>query len=161
MKKISLILCILLMAGTAFGASQFYSPTELSYHNPSKAFQGYNLFHPLAGQQTTFLIDMNGEVVHTWPMDDDKWVVSNMAHLYDDGLLLREQSPLYIGRFKVGTNQGNPQTGTVYKFLDWNGNEVYSVRHPLHKDATEAELQVRRARGLHFRADTRTARGNP
>jgi hypothetical protein len=142
MKKISLIICVLLMAGTAFGASQFYSSTELSYHDPDKAFQGYNLFHPLGGEQTTFLIDMNGEIVNRWPMDADKFVVSNSVHLYEDGLLLRTQTPQYVGRFRLTSSQGNPLLGSQYQFLDWDSNVVAEVRHPDHKDPTEAELQA-------------------
>lgn len=141
MKKILSALTVLLMASTAFAASQFYSPTQLSYHNPDTAYQGYTLFHSMNGDQTTFLIDMEGQVVHTWPMDADKWSISNSVHLYKNGLLLRTQTPQYVGRFKLGSSGGNPSLGTVYKFLDWENNEVYSVRHPLHKDPTEAELQ--------------------
>lgn len=132
---------MLLMAGSAFAASQFYSSTELSYHDPDKAFQGYNLFHSMGGVQTTYLLDMNGEVVHSWAMDADKWSISNSVHLYEDGLLLRTQTPQYVGRFKLRSSGGNPRLGTVYKFLDWDGNEVYSVRHPNHKVPTEEELQ--------------------
>ncbi len=141
MKKIVLVFTAILMASTAYAASQFYSTTEKSYHNADKAYQGYTMFHPMSGEQTTFLIDMEGQVVHTWPMDADKWSISNSVHLYDNGLLLRCQTPQYVGRFKLGSSGGNPLLGSVYKFLDWENNEVYSLRHPLHKDPTEAELQ--------------------
>ncbi len=141
MKKILLVLTVTLMASAAYAASQFYSATELNYHNPDTAYQGYTLFHSMNGEQTTFLIDMEGQVVHAWPMDADKWSISNSVHFYENGLLLRTQTPQYVGKFKLGSSGGNPMLGTVYKFLDWNNNEVYSVRHPLHKDPTEAELQ--------------------
>ena len=141
MKKSLLILTVMLMTSAAFAASQFYSATELNYHNSETAFQGYTLFHSMTGEQTTFLIDMEGQVVHTWPMDADKWSISNSVHLYENGLLLRCQTPQYVGRFKLGSSGGDPMLGSVYKFLDWNNNEIYSVRHPNHKDPSEAQLQ--------------------
>ena len=42
----------------------FYEPSELRYWDRSKACNGYTLFD---GGRTTYLIDMEGQVVNTWP----------------------------------------------------------------------------------------------
>jgi hypothetical protein len=42
------------------------SRTGLVAHDPDRAFQGYTLFTPMFGDGTVYLLDMGGEVVHTW-----------------------------------------------------------------------------------------------
>ncbi|MDE2694165.1 MAG: aryl-sulfate sulfotransferase [Paracoccaceae bacterium] len=43
--------------------------TGVTYHNRTKAEQGYILFSPLANLNKTLIIDMNGQVVHEWKHD--------------------------------------------------------------------------------------------
>ena len=49
------------------------------------AFAGYTLFAPLTST-TTYLIDLQGRVVHSWP---SKYTPGQSAYLLDDGSLLR------------------------------------------------------------------------
>src|SRR5438874_10375391 len=53
--------------------------------NDSRAFQGYTLFAPLV-HPTTYLIDMEGKIVHTWESDCGPGL---SAYLLEDGHLLR------------------------------------------------------------------------
>ena len=61
------------------------------------AYAGYTLFNPIFSR-TTFLLDLCGRVVHSWPADCD---MGSMVHLLDDGSILRgglvEESPLFMG----------------------------------------------------------------
>ena len=53
--------------------------------NDPGAYQGYTLLSPLQSR-TTFLIDMNGRVVHSWVTDSTP---ASIAYLLDNGNLLR------------------------------------------------------------------------
>src|SRR5262249_54050086 len=54
------------------------------------AFAGYTLFAP-QHSTTTYLVDMKGEVAHTWP---SKYTPGEAVYLLDDGSLLRcEREP--------------------------------------------------------------------
>lgn len=58
--------------------------------NSSAAFQGYTLYTPL-NSMTTYLVDMEGREVHTWP---SKYLPGQSVYLLDDGSLLRtERAP--------------------------------------------------------------------
>jgi len=97
-------------AGTAhYDALQ--RQTETQYWDASNAANGYTLF---STQGTTYLIDMQGRVAHTWATGTD-------ARLLDSGNLL-----------DWATNTSG-QTGL--KELDWNGNtawEYYETRSTYH-----------------------------
>ena len=53
-------------------------PTELQYWDSSRACNGYTLF---GVRGTTYLLDMEGRVVHTWP-------IGTNPHLLDNGDVL-------------------------------------------------------------------------
>ena len=42
------------------------SRTGLIAHDPALAQPGYTLFAPMSGDGTVYLIDMSGEVAHSW-----------------------------------------------------------------------------------------------
>ena len=42
--------------------------TGLVAHDPGRALDGYTLFTPMFGDGTVYLIDIRGEVVHTWKL---------------------------------------------------------------------------------------------
>ena len=67
-----------LMAGSAFAYERLQGPTELLFNDKEKALNGYTLFG--VGNRT-FLLDMEGRVVHTWP-------VGTNPHLLDNGNIL-------------------------------------------------------------------------
>jgi len=70
-------------------------PRGLVVNEPA-AFQGYTLFAPLRSK-TTFLVDMQGEVVHSWENPHPPLGV----YLQPDGSLLRcsriEENPTFHG----------------------------------------------------------------
>lgn len=76
--------------------------TETKYWDASKAYNGYTLF---GTGGTTYLIDMEGHLVHTWK-------IGTNPRLTDNGTLLDA----------VG---GNPSNQNSWKELDWNGNVVW------------------------------------
>ena len=53
--------------------------------NAAGAFEGCTLFPPLRSK-TTYLVDMKGEVVHTW---ESEHTPGNSTYLLADGTLLR------------------------------------------------------------------------
>ena len=58
----------LLLASSAAASERLQGPTELLYWNKDKAYNGYTLFG-VGGR--SYLIDMEGRVVHTWPTGDE------------------------------------------------------------------------------------------
>lgn len=61
-----------------------YLKTGVTGHNRAKAEQGYILFSPLANLNKTFIINMDGEVVHEWTHDT---AVGLYGYLADNGNL--------------------------------------------------------------------------
>ncbi len=90
-------------------------PTELQYWDSAKAEEGYTFFG--AGGKT-YLLDMQGRVVHIWP-------VGTNPHLLANGNVL-----------DAGTN--DPSGFGTFKEVDWNGLTVWSyvesraTYHPHH-----------------------------
>ena len=99
--------------------------------NKPEAFSGYTLYAPLMST-TTYLIDMEGRVVHTWSCASPP---GNAVYLLDNGHLLRTGS---LGPGGNPTFQGGGAGGVVQE-LDWDGNPVWefiysSEGHLLHHD---------------------------
>ena len=88
--------------------------TGVMQHNKEKATPGYTLFTPL-GLYNTYLIDMDGEVVHQWDLPND---VGNYAYLLENGNLLAA----------IRTEDENPRLpangGHLIEY-DWDGNIVW------------------------------------
>lgn len=109
MKRIGfiLMLCGLLVMGV--GSAQAYEsirePTELRYWDPSRAYNGYTLF---GARGKTYLIDMAGRLVHTWPIGTNPRLLDN-GHLLD-----------------AATD--DPSGFAGFKELDWDGNVVWQYR---------------------------------
>jgi len=93
-----------------------YEPTELRYWDKAKAYNGYTMF-PVAG--TTYLIDMEGNVVNTW---------QTMARLIDNGNLLSSTRSESGGRFGL-------------RELDWDGNTVWEYYYDREGYARPGEVR--------------------
>ena len=92
------------------------APVELaSVGFASSASDGYTLFGPL-GSTTTYLIEMDGTVVHTW---DSDWTPGNSVELDADGYLWHT-CMLNNPNFNAGGSGGRIEK------LDWDGNVVWS-----------------------------------
>ena len=83
--------------------------------NTPAALDGYTLFSPIMSG-TTFLVDMQGRIVHRW---DTGLAPGNMAYLLDSGNLLRgvriDENPRFFGGGLAGRIQE----------LDWDGKVVW------------------------------------
>jgi len=97
--------------------------------NTPRATAGYTLFTPLLSD-TTYLIDNDGLVVHTWKSD---YAPSGSVYLLDNGNLLRGAREPGVAVFKGGGQGGRIQE------LTWDGELVWdfafaSEDHLLHHD---------------------------
>ena len=102
-----------------------YASTGLTHHDKSKAFQGVTIYTPL-GSGDTFLIDMEGEIVHTWTAP------APLKPFYG---FLRDNGNLSLHCFTGDEPfQGGGFGGTVLE-LDWEGHEVSRYENPaMHHD---------------------------
>jgi hypothetical protein len=102
MKKIFKLSFFMLFAVWCFGQESFFVQTETRYWNESKCYNGYTLF---GTRGKSYLIDMEGHVVHTWN-------IGTNPRLTEAGTLLDA----------VG---GNPSNQNSWKELDWEGKVVW------------------------------------
>ncbi len=82
MKKIilsTLLVALLAHASVALSYQATRGPTELLYWDQNQAFEGYTLF---AAHGTTYLIDMAGNVVHSWKIGTNPKLLAN-GHILD------------------------------------------------------------------------------
>ena len=98
----------------------------LRAHDLDRAYSGYTLFTPAIAERTVYLIDMRGEVVHTWEMP---YPPGLYGYLTDHGTLfyngrVPEESERYVatGGWKGG----------IALEMDWDGRVLWEVRHPDH-----------------------------
>ena len=99
--KRTLILCSL-VATTALAYERLQGPTELLFCNKDKALNGYTL---IGVGNRTFLLDLDGRVVHTWP-------VGTNPHLLDNGNI-------------VDASKDDPSGFQGFKEVDWDGKTVW------------------------------------
>jgi len=93
--------------------------------NPERACPGFTLFTPRFEQnRTVYLIDLQGEVVHTWHLP---YAPGLFGYLTERGTLFysgRASEDNFLSRF--------PFKGGVVLEADWNGKVLWEVRHPDH-----------------------------
>ena len=81
---------LLLLISTAFIAAPAYEslvgPTGVLKYDADKSYGGYTLFSPMINCKTTYLIDMEGNIVHQW---DTEYGPGAYAMLLPNGNLLR------------------------------------------------------------------------
>lgn len=117
---IAIVICISmsLTSVSAFQATQ--GPTEVIQYNPFKAYNGYTLFRGQGGLEikhgTAWLIDMEGQVVHSWPD-----VVTN-PQLWPNGHLTHATTGYWRG-------EEDPD-GSWIRELDWEGKIVRKWKPP-------------------------------
>ncbi|MCX6248562.1 MAG: aryl-sulfate sulfotransferase [Bacteroidetes bacterium] len=101
MKKAVLVIASMMCILITSAQENFMTQTETKYWDDSKTFAGYSLF---GTRGTTYLIDFEGYVIHTWPLGTN-------PRFTDNGTLLDA----------VG---GNPSNQNTWEELDWDGNVV-------------------------------------
>ena len=106
---------VLLLPGTLHAYDALTRPTELQYWDSTRAQNGYTFFG-VGG--TSYLLDMEGRVAHSWP-------VGNNPHLQDDGSILDASTddPSGFGGFKIVSWEG---------VTTWSYTETRSTYHPHH-----------------------------
>lgn len=119
-----------------------FRPAGLTHHNVALSSKGYTLFSPQRGT-TTFLLDMQGLIVHQWYHDNLR---GPYGRLLDNGNLLvlanyANEDPLPPG--KAGDPQlplerrlrGLGGNATVIREIDWEGEIVWEYANPaIHHD---------------------------
>ena len=102
MKKLLLLLVLFLCASAIFAQESFMVKTETRYWDASNAYNGYTLF---GTRGMSYLINMEGQVIHTWNIG------TNPRFTEGGGLL-----------DAVG---GNPSNQNSWKEVDWSGNTLW------------------------------------
>jgi hypothetical protein len=146
MKKILalMVVCIFLAVtvSSALAVESFIGPTELLQYQPDKAYNGYTLFTPFrqqAGNFWTYMIDMEGNVVHSFVHPNNPGL---HAMLLENGNFLRGYNPPGAAEADTfGVMQAGGAAGGLQE-LDWDGNvlvdlpwfsENYRQHHDFHK----------------------------
>ena len=91
-----------------------------------RACPGYSLFAPITTDRTVYLIDLDGNVVHTW---DAPYSPGLYGYLTERGTLV------YNGRSPQAGNDflsQLPWKGGVLLEMDWNGRVLWEVQNPDH-----------------------------
>lgn len=93
-------------------------PTGVLQYDKEKSYGGYTLYTTV-NTKTTYLIDMEGYIVHTWEHDTTP---GRYAYLLENGNLLRGGlvEPQYTS---LGGEAG------VVQEIDWDGNVVWEYRN--------------------------------
>jgi len=97
------VLGVFLILNAAFAYETLQGPTEVRYWDSARAFNGYTLFGTRGG---TYLIDMEGRVVHTWSS------IRTNPRLLENGHIL-------------DSSTDDPSRGTGFVELDWDGQAVW------------------------------------
>lgn len=115
---------IILIVACCFSNSHSYEaltgPTGVLFWDQSKTYNGYTLYSPIIKCTETYLIDMEGNVVHKWK---SKYRPGLHAELLPNGNLLRAgQITQEPGFCTIGG------VGGIIEEIDWNGNVVWEYR---------------------------------
>jgi hypothetical protein len=90
------------------------------------ACPGFTLFAPQSGGGKIYLIDIDGNLVHTWQMP---YPPGNYGYLTERGTLFyNAKAAGHLNRFI----DRQPWKGGVVLEADWNGRVLWEVRHPDH-----------------------------
>lgn len=119
--KFWMLACLLtgLLASSALAYEVHDGPTGVMKNVAGKTFDGYTLFAPTVKSTVTYLINMQGDIVHTW---NSKYPPGLYATLLPNGNLLRGASINAEQPVKIGG------AGGMVEEIDWNGNVVWSYR---------------------------------
>lgn len=121
-RKLMVLLIVLVFVLAAFVSPQAHEAirgvTGLLKYDAGKAYQGYTLIPPVEST-TTYLIDMEGYIVHTW---QSQYTPGQHALLLENGNLLRggklPNPPIMFGG----------ASGIVQE-IDWNGSVVWEYKN--------------------------------
>lgn len=115
--KRNLLLLLVLFYAVAVNAQ---NTVGLLSYDPAQAFDGYNIIYP-HNQPNVYLLDMCGEIVHTWE-DEADVRPGNMAYLRPDGTLVKTKRPAAVVGNPIWAGGGG---GTV-EIRDWDNDLIWS-----------------------------------
>ena len=110
-------------------------PTGLTWHVPQRSIKGYTLITPMNGT-STYLLDMDGRVVHRWEFDATQ-IKPGYAKLLPNGRLLMRATDARLPRPPSAEEFTKPPppledhvrrlggNGRLLLEFDWDGNEVW------------------------------------
>jgi hypothetical protein len=131
MKKITwfiaLIVIIMGFGTSAYAYQAMAGPTGVLLYKQGKAYDGYTVFAPIMSQRT-FMIDMEGNIVHTW---DSQYYPGLYAELLPNGNLLR------AGRGLPITYCGIDGIGGYIEEINWDGKVVWSFKDMFTKNEVQ------------------------
>ncbi len=122
-KKWTVCMALLMMACWITPSHSYEAltgPTGVLLYDKDKAYNGYTLFSPTVNCKETYLIDMDGNVVHTWKTQYTPGLYSEL--LPNGNLLIGGVVPQDPGFCGIGG------VGGVIQELDWNGNVVWEYK---------------------------------
>ena len=102
MRKIFQALALVCLCIPAHAYERLQGPTEVTYWDRTQTYNGYTFF---GAQGTTYLVDMEGRVVHTWPLGVN-------PRLLDSGNVL-------------DATNGDINAFAGFREVDWNGSIVW------------------------------------
>jgi hypothetical protein len=100
--SLQLALLALWTACSLHAYESLQGPTELLYWDKARAYPGYTWF---GGRGTTYLLDLEGRVVHPWP-------IGTNPHLLTNGNVL-------------DASKDDPSGFGGFTEVDWSGNIVW------------------------------------
>jgi len=113
---------LIVLSSGAYAYEAITGPTGVLYYDQAKAYQGYTLFDPTVASKTTYLIDMRGNIVHTWKSEYTAGLHSVLlpnGHLLRAGAVPKKQEVGYCG---IGG------AGGIIEEFDWNGKKVWEYK---------------------------------
>ncbi|NLD38839.1 MAG: hypothetical protein GX654_18425 [Desulfatiglans sp.] len=121
MKKIYWFIISFIIAvssGSVFSYEAIVGPTGVLKYVSERSYGGYTLFAPMMNSKTTYLIDMEGSLVHKW---ESEYTPGSYAMLLPNGNLLRggvmEKRAAAIGG-----------AGGIVQEIDWDGRVVWEYK---------------------------------
>ena len=91
-----------------------------------RACPGFTLFAPQSGGGKVYLIDLEGNVTHTWQMP---YPPGNSGYLTERGTLFYNGKTIEDSKRFIS---GRPWKGGAALEVDWNGRVLWEVRQPDH-----------------------------
>ena len=116
----STAVALCLFAGAAQAYELHDGPTGVLKYNKERSYNGYTLFTPTEDNTVIYLIDMTGEIVHTWKITNGEGSPF-VSRLLPNGNLLVYTS-LESAPVKIGGYSG------LLEELDWDSKVVWSYR---------------------------------
>ena len=124
---------------SVYGYQSHFGPSGLLYYDEARSYGGYNLITPLRpgpapdfGYHATYLIDMEGNVINSWPLPQYGYTIEKQSQFLDNGNLLRR-----IGNDTwqhgwdeswPGTDpEASPTDAGRLQELDWDGNIIREI----------------------------------